>query len=1190
MKRTLDSIFDLNWSPRLMIEASAGTGKTYTIVGLFVRLLIEKQLDIDRILVMTFTKKATAELRERIFIRLRESLAALEGSYDRSDLFLKELHEKTAEKPEAAKCLRQAIHNFDDAQVFTIHGFCQKVLNEHALLAGVPFELDITQTDELLQQAAEDYWRIFMHRHDGSDAGIYYISKMLELAKTPVELSKHLSQLFSKRYAKIEGEVMGNPIGYLESVLALRQQVINLWNADRDEILRILHKCEVSRFQQHLGSRLNKLIQFLDGETYFQDKPDSLNYFRADYLYDPDNLPKSRKCEPTEKHSFFDLCEQYDDLISEIDSVKTTLIAQSFEAIKIRREELSKQTSSITYDDLLEKVNRALKHPENGGMLAGELLNKYPYALVDEFQDTDPIQYSIFNSIYPQKSSGTGLLMIGDPKQAIYGFRGADIYTYFRARKDSSGDVYTLNRNYRSTPKLIEAVNALFQSDQTPFLENDIDYFPSIAGKAEGETLIVDGESSVPFRVVTRAGVTSNKTDSKEFAYNQVVKEIADLLEKSEKGEVFIGKKRLLAGDVAVLVSGHKDASEIKRKLKMIGVDAVTYSNQQIFETYEAKRIRLLMEAVLHPLDRQAYQNGLFSGFFGLDTATLHRQKENEEERQNLTEELQALREVWETRGFQSMFRSLLCQNGRLVQLGRLDNSDRILTNLFQLSAICSQSEQLEQMDPSTLFTWYQKEMSADATDDEKTLLLESDQNLVKISTIHNSKGLEFPVVFCPVLWEGREQKDKNLLHQYHEDAESELTINIDQLKNEKRREAFEKGAFENIAEEVRKLYVALTRAKYMCTVIWDGHTASHFSGLGALIIGRDKVIESIDKNTKTREDGEINDVLFINRFRDLAATADGAIELRVAEEPERRIKKVEWSDAHSESIMHRVYTGRKELSVQNRLVSFSSLSSKTAQPGEPDYDQIMENYVKAVMGSAEQKSELSIFTFPRGATPGTAIHKLFELDQFDFDTVHKTDLKDDIEVVLADHNIDTKWAGVMQEMLMDVSASGIPGLNLSKVSRVDQIREMEFYFPVKQPSAKRLFQIIRNRKPDSDEMPIMNSMLTGFIDLIVRQNGKYFILDYKSNYLGDTAEDYEHEKLKLEIEHAGYDLQYHLYTAALVKYLRKRMPEFDYEKHFGGVAYLFIRGMKAGLSDGIWFHKPDAATIQMLETELEVQ
>ncbi|NBB76027.1 MAG: UvrD-helicase domain-containing protein, partial [Bacteroidetes bacterium] len=432
--KPIDSIYDLKWQPRIMIEASAGTGKTYTLTALYLRLLLEKKLEVEQILVMTFTKKATAELKQRIFRRLKECLNRLVTGVESEDDFANELYSRIQEKDTAIEQLQRAIRNFDDSQVYTIHGFCQKVLKEEALLARTPFEFEVVQQDELLAQASEDFWRKFMDHYSYSEAGRYYISKLIDIATSPSELRDKLEPIFSKSYARLEGEGMEKPIEYLENILSIRKELVRCWTENEQILLEILRDCDVSRYQQHLGSRLRKLRTFIYDDSLELDKPESLKYFTSEYLYDPGNLPKTGNPKPTQRHSFFELCSKFEKEISGIEKVKTTLIREAFREIKKIRNKLSIDSSTVTYDDLLKRVEESLVESDHSDELSGALLRKYPAALVDEFQDTDPIQYNILKSIYTTEHADTSLLMIGDPKQAIYGFRGADIYTYIKAR------------------------------------------------------------------------------------------------------------------------------------------------------------------------------------------------------------------------------------------------------------------------------------------------------------------------------------------------------------------------------------------------------------------------------------------------------------------------------------------------------------------------------------------------------------------------------------------------------------------------------------------------------------------------------------------------------------------------------------------------------------------------------------
>ena len=1176
MKKALNSVYDVEWKPRVLIEASAGTGKTYTIAGLFVRLLVEKKLTVDRILVMTFTRKATAELRDRIFKRLRECLKVLEdGKNESSDEFLTLFLEHLSDKDEALRTLKEAVRNFDESHVTTIHGFCQKVLNEEALIVGTPFEMEVNQHDDALTQAAEDYWRQFIHRHSGTEAGRYYTAKLFSLASSPAKLKELVSPLISKSYAEIRGEVMEDPIGCLERIIKSRGELKKMWMDDEKQILDILHHCEISRYQQHLASRLRKLRTFLMDDNYTSDSPESLQYFTSDYLYDESNLKKSGN--PTSHHPYFELCSQFAELIKDIDKIKTTLIVDSYRKILELRDDLLNNSTAVTYDDLLRNVQKALRDVTRGDGLGHSLLGKYPFALVDEFQDTDPMQYDIFDSIYPESGGESGLFMIGDPKQAIYGFRGADIYTYFKARKAVKGQVYTLEKNFRSSPRLIEAVNAVFGGERNAFIQAEIDFFDSEPGMPSiGKEFLVDGKPGDHFRITSKTGEEKSKEICNDFAFQHTVSRIAALLDMANKGRVTIRGKKLRAGDIAVLVSGHRDAGQIKKLLKSIGIESVTYSRQQVFETFEAHRLALLMAAVLEPFNQAALNNVLVSGFFGLDLSLLYENVEDEDKKQILSAELRQLNEIWHRHGFYPMFRSVLFREGRLSKLARLTDSERVFTNLYQLADICTKAEKEGSLAPGALHTWFLREKNDPGSDEERTLLLESDQNLVKISTIHNSKGLQFPVVFCPTLWESK--KKKSTMIEYHPEGSDDLVIYAGQQADGERALAEEKYLQESVAEEVRKAYVAVTRAKYLCHVIWVSHKESRYSGLGAQAYGEQLFKEPIAESS------------FDEVFERLSETHPDAVQFERLDEPARRSAAVIYDSEDEKAMELKPYRGRKELTVHRKLESFSSLMRLHSKAiDQPDYDQVMEAYVGAFEQKGNSPQAPTIYNFPRGAAAGTAVHKLFERDEFDFRTAGIAGESVWIGEVLSQHQIDRKWSPVMRQMLADVAGAVLPGIDLSEVQTSERLREMEFHFLSADTESERLFRIIRNEPVSAETSRKATGFMTGFIDLIIRQNGRYYILDYKSNHLGDELSDYEPSQLRQEIYSNGYDLQYHLYTLALAQYLAKRISDFSYESHFGGVAYLFVRGMRAGSSNGVWFHKPDQRIIQLLGKELGV-
>ena len=1194
MSKKLESIYDLQWDSRAIIEANAGTGKTYTIVGLFLRLLLEKDLKVDEILVVTFTNKAASELRERILDSLRMAKSLLSGETETNDAFLSELLEKTDDRVGAVKVINQAILNFDDSLISTIHGFCQKVLREEALLAGSSFDAEISREDTQLDEATEDFWREYVAENSDSETGRYKLETLYSFKKRntdsahPETLKSVLLDLFKKPYAEIEGEKMDGIDNYIEDVLSLREKMKESWDEYRTFIEKAFLDCDLAYYtSKNVASRTNKIEDFLNSNLSGNEVIDQLKYFRWSYINDDSNLTKNGMKKPGHCE-FFDLVDEYTELISDVDKVKTTILLDAYESIKIRSLKLKSESETYSYDDLLIKLRDVMTQGANAENLARKLRKRYSVALVDEFQDTDPIQYEIFDKIYPASSVDTSLLMIGDPKQAIYTFRGADVYAYLKAKNELQGKVYTLQENYRSSEGVIKGVNALFGYSEYPFLDEQIDYQPSGVGMSHMKEQFLEHEKSLPgIHFSLCEPFQSNKDELRNYAVSQTIWEICEML---ENGDIQIFDEQteemrsVKPGDIAILVSKNRDAENVKRKLKKVGLSAVTYSREKVLESFEADRIRLLMESVLDPENSFKAGNLLVSGFLGFDGDYLYREGKDDDFLTQLFEILNKLNEIWYKKGFHAMMRHLLFEYESLHYFSDQPDSERVLTNLFHLSDLCSKAEQEEGLSMGELYHWFIDEMKRAEDDDEKTQLLESDQKLIKILTVHTSKGLEFPIVFCPFLWEGARRDKGDEFNEYH-DEENRLKINVD-FRKDANQEVVKKSILESVSEEVRKTYVAITRAKYQCRIVWGSHTDSHLSGMGGILFGKEFLTEQFDNKLGEKEK-EISTTKFIDTIAEVQSLHQDHISLNKISKYEQRTDPIKLPDETETIPEFQPYQGPLEIHPGRRMDSFSSLNSHGGDASLPDYDQTLDNYVSFLESGQAQKRERNIFTFPKGATAGTAIHKLFEHEDFEFAMADQTNLIPIAEEVLEHYNFEPEWSGVLQKMMRDVTGSVIGDLNLSEVELKDEIREMEFHFPSKDLDLDVILAIIRNETSVEIQESLIQNYLTGFIDLTVRQNGKYYILDYKSNYLSDQTDDYRSDSLKQEIESANYDVQYHIYTVALRKYLRTRIPDFDYDRDFGGVAYLFVRGMRSGSENGVWSVKPKREIIDRLESYL---
>lgn len=1196
MRDELSDIYELEPSQRVLVEASAGTGKTYTIVGIFIRLMFEWNLEAEQILAVTFSRKSTAELKQRILERLRDCLKVAESGVEQTeegeDPFLIRFFQQLEDRDQAVMKLKRAIRNFDDIQVFTIHGFCQKILQEEALAAGTPFESDLQPGEDLWLQAAEDFWRVFIDKHSRSDAGKYIIKKLLSFAQSPSELigKNGLQPLLLKPYGQPEGNELGNPVAFAERILSLRNRCESVWREQMEEIYEILENNDIRNFSRVQKKLTVNLQKFFDDQTYSVETFDKMERLTSSYLYDNHNLKTNGS--PTQHHEFFDLWQQYVDEISTVPRLLQWIVRQASEDIKIRRERYQLSDNYITYDDLLKQIQGALKRKHTGPELAAKLRRRYPVALVDEFQDTDPLQYDIFSRIYPKEAvEKSSLMMIGDPKQAIYGFRGADLHTYFRARKEGVQNEYTLKHNYRSSVRYIKAVNALFSGAHQTFIEKEISYESSSPGRPEFQPVLqVPGKNAESVRIVGRRGVETNKTRAVDFSFGQTVRAVIDLLDRSGNKPATLGDQIVKAGDIAILVNSNKHAYDLQQRLKKSGVDSVTQTDQSIFESREAGRLATLMNAVINPADRRAVNDLLVTGFYGFDLAQIAATAKDDERRSELVEELYSLQEIWRSRGFFPMFYNLAYRREKLLSFTEIENTERTITNLFHLAELCSGAEKEKKLGPIKLHSWLIRQMRH-STEDEKELQIESDQHLVKIMTIHASKGLQFPVVICPTLWLGYEpvyykNKNESIIEYHHPETEN-LRINYEFEPVERRLAAEVQASVEQVSEDVRKAYVALTRARVASIIIWATHSNSNVSGLGAALTGRQSVLDAINNRTKVKENSAVSDDSFFSRFRELREGTEGAIAMEIVEDGSEEHQELRLSAANREPVVRPEYRGRDHFPVQRATESFSSIAGHGSGPDGKDRDEITDVLAELIdrqgqpPGTDDAKD---LFSFPKGANAGNVVHKIFEHEEFDFTKPDSVAYGPMIGEILRDHQIETEWTDVLQKMLGDVIGSDIPGLRLDRVQIADQIREMEFHFPSVSADKMMLLRQIRGGVGEDVPEPGPNRFLKGFIDLIVRQNGRYFIIDYKSNYLGDKPEDYSRENLKEAIRSASYDLQYHLYTLALKKYLESADPAFHYNDHFAGVAYLFVRGMRAGSSNGVWFHKPDIKTIKSLE------
>ena len=1174
-----------------LIEASAGTGKTYTIANLYLRLVLghgdddsahPEPLSADRILVVTFTDAATAELRDRIRARLHDARMDFIAGQS-SDPFIQDLINALDRREERIALLLAAERQMDEAAVFTIHGFCQRMLKQHAFESGTLFTSElITDETSLLQQTAADFWRRHFYPVDKALANL-----TRSLWNTPADLLGSIRSWLGKHNLEvIRGDLPDSVESFQQNWLDPVIAVKALWKQEQQAIEDLLHNAGLKK-----NSKALTYLDEMNGFIHSSSLNPSLGKSKYGWeVYSPEALKKdTKKAGTPPEHKVFELIGQ---LVEQPLSAKNAwsgmIRDQALAEIRTKVRELKLRKHQMAFDDLLANLGRALENDVNG-TLASAIREQFPVAMIDEFQDTDPLQYRIFSHIYGDGSSkDAGLLMIGDPKQAIYAFRGADIFTYMQARQQVSAH-YTLGTNWRSTSNMINAVNTLFDQVDNPFLYENIPFLQvRHSDRADNSRLLLEGKPVTALQIWLQQG--DEKPVVSSGSYESVMaqataNQINRLLTDANINECVIEKKGeqtpLQAGDIAVLVRTGRQGLIIRDALNAQNIACVYLSNKEsVFDCQEAVDLQRLLAACLTPTEERTLRSALATPLLALSASTLDELNQNEELWEQRVEEFSRYKELWDRYGVLPMLRQLIHQN-RISErlLGDSTSGERQLTNLLHLGELLASASQ-EQETPHALLRWLaEHSQSPDNNADEQQLHLESERNLVKIVTIHKSKGLEYNVCFLPFACSHRNATEP-VFHDQNK-GRTQLDLSGDP-------DALSKADHERLAEDLRLMYVAMTRSVHCCYVgvapLKKGNSGKdpvtdlHKSAFGKLLDKGDTIKPS-----------------------DLTARLQAMDEkhtfIEVSEPPLEPLPAFQPVDDHTETLAARSFSGSIEKNWW--MTSYSALSktahSSSGQPHtsasdeQPGID--MEVQEESAVKPESTTVEHSIFTFPKGARPGTFMHTLFER----LTPTHSTPelMPQFVNEQLQLEGLGEEWCDTLVTMLTNCLDAPLDGQQMTLRSLPEQARkvEMEFYLPLSELNAYKLNTLLQQHDPLSAKAaPLafsnLKGMLKGFIDLTFEYQGRWYVLDYKSNWLGEQYSDYSRARMEqMMIEHR-YDLQYQLYSLALHRLLKTRLPGYNFEQHFGGVIYLFLRGVQSNDSDrhGIYDTRPKQALIEAMD------
>ncbi len=1174
------NLASINISGLNLIEASAGTGKTWTIAALYILLLLEKELRPEQILVVTYTKAATAELRERIRRRISATLDLYSSGREPADDDLERLLMSTRPQNSlrATKLLTRALYSFDDAAIFTIHGFCQRALLENTFESGSLFGSDmISDQSAIVKQVCDDFWRSRILSQPDE-----FIEHLVAKSYTPEKLAKPFVGHFQNPDLKVIPQATETPI---EPLIMERDilyaQACAIWSSHRSEIISQIEQARLNQ-QSYKPSQIEDAANSFDSwaECGNAALPNNkLDFFSAEKI--ASKTTKASLLIPD--HPFFAICLQLSKVTTSIEQAfQNQIIFCQQDLKKWLEQELSqrkKQLNQRAFDDLLLDLHLALESV-SGAALAERLRQRYSAAMIDEFQDTDPLQWNIFKRIGAEQDYP--LFLIGDPKQAIYSFRGADVFAYLNAgRNVTTKNVHTLGINFRSDAALVKAVTTLFAVSSDPFMCKEIPFHPVESGRSANDQLLIAGlPDKQPLKIWVYPRNDESKFEVKPVATRNIVMavagEIARLLEPGSVTISVSGQTHpLKPGDIAVLVKAHKQADQVQKALLALGIPSVQQGSSTIFETPEALDLLRILRAAAEPHRETLLREALLTASMGLSANQISSYVESSGDHPEWETWLLRFRNLHSAAvsgGIVAFVSRLLGSCGvRASVLARV-GGERCLTNILHCSELLHQIELEQGKNLAGLITWLERRIGGTSKDETALLRLETDNDSVMISTIHASKGLQYPVVFVPFAWDVQSAKADRAL--FHNDN-GELILDLAGGE-----ENLHRTAVEREAEATRLLYVALTRAEFRCYTVWGGINGAVDSPLYQLLRGESTIKDN-------RKFSALSDMAILDDVKLLSASGDTGIYAGIMplDAPAAGYHANETADSP-----YSCRTLGQPPRDDWHVASFSSMTSGAAHVFEPhDHDSIPD-VITASQPEIEQiSSGLTIFDFPRGAKAGTCLHEVFEL--LDFAQLNSRYITDILRSSLASNGFHEQWLPAVSKMVADVTSARIisdhPDFSLSQLIKGDWQTEMEFYLPIRQLAPDilySLFEGILDGATFGDYYDMLSrlsfrqsrGMLQGFIDLVFTHNGRFYILDWKSNHLGMKASDYNQDKMHESMCRSAYILQYHLYTLALDRLLKVRLPGYSYEKHFGGVIYLYLRGVSAASAmSGIYFDRP---------------
>ncbi len=1163
---------DLPLRGRQLIEASAGTGKTWTLAALYVRLVLGHGrggpacgLWPPQILVMTFTEAATAELRDRIRSRLQEAAQAftLPPGQHSDDAFLAGLMQDTpaGQWAACAQRLTQAVSWMDESAIHTIHGWSMRALREHAFASRSLFDLQHLQdANQLWLELARDHVRQYVYPLSPQALNALAEEK---LTPDPASWVKALSdlrrniqrqpqQVIDPASCPSPAQVLAQTGQWLAHEQTLLDEVRQHFDAALvQRILDVKHNTKGALGQltsNHIDNILQRVMAWVQGHE--PDTPEK------DLLKLGHRTMVEKKWPADPPHPALLAIDRWIDWCSQKpEPVREAVLVHALHSMLHAYRQRKAQAGLFDFQDLLERLYWALQDPGNG--LAQALRTQYPVALVDEFQDTDPWQYGSLDRIYAPDSEST-LVMIGDPKQAIYSFRGADIDTYVLAREQckalDQASRHNLQHNFRSSPRLIEVLNDLFQQ------RSDL-FGPKIGFERAQSPSPQPGkpqELAQPVQVViSERGGAAHAPEHREFLLGHA---IAHMVQQLASGQA-------QPKDLAVLVRSHGQADVVMKALARSRIPAVYLSDRsQVFQSDDARDLWLLLRALAQPRRASALRAALGTPLWGLSEQELLAQTQSDEAWDRLVDQALQWHQHWLSSGVLPMLRQWMLDTGASARLLARPDGERRLTNLLHLAELLQQAthpmtaQGIDALPHATVRYLGREIRRTGAEDGPAQTRLESDDERVRVVSFHKSKGLQYQQVYIPFLSSGAAAPE---LHTDDEDGDQDRS--------------------RDVLEDTRLLYVALTRAERS---LWLGVYAHKL-----------EFQKSGDASALCRWLGRTDaSQPWSDLWQGLAGRIPG-LAVSVPTEP----AQATWQPAAVAELLGGPLPAPKLHHPLWWSASFSTLTRQLGdkpahwdtQTGPTGREIDTEELHLGTSGDQDDNDTNPLQAFRAGARYGTILHDLLQW-QADRNWPlargeHGIEWQDQIErhahLKAQERALITPW--LTRVIRTPLPLGDGPDLVLGELREPHHWAEMPFHFSTAQVPLARIDRLICDDVFAGQARPALmpatlGGMVNGFIDLVFEHAGRYWVLDYKSNKL----KHYAQAPLQTALLDKRYDVQSVLYLLALHRLLKHRVRGYDPAQHLGGAAYVFLRGIDEP-GAGVVMQRPTAQLITNLDALL---